>query len=131
MARTLAPLQNAVVNAVWALGFLLLVAVGMGLGDRPILYGLFLLGPLVSAAFARQLSAVVLGVLGVYAGILLTVSLVAIAKGSQTVDWRQTFLQGAVVSVVDLALSVPVWWYVHRLRRRVLVATVASETPRA
>jgi hypothetical protein len=127
MARTLSPIQSAIANAVWALGFIIITVLVLGhiagvtLDNRPILYGLFFGGPVLSAAFCNRFSGVLLGALGLGAGILLAGA--AMSMTSINVEWSRAAIFTALISIADLAVSIPIWWCVRRLRRGIAAAT--------
>jgi hypothetical protein len=130
MARALSAKQNVIVNAVWAAGFVLGIlvlgrTVGWTIDDQPVLYGLLLLGPVLSAAFCGRLYAVLLGALGFGAGILLA-GVLAATLMNMSADWGRAIVLVLLISIADLIVTVPVWWCIRRIRRTTGVTTSAA-----
>jgi hypothetical protein len=128
MTRTLSPIQNGIINAAWALGFLLVVlvlaqTVGIRLDDSPVLYGLLLLGPVLSAAFCHRLLGVLLGAIGFGTGVVLAALLTLASTGSANVDWGRVAVLVPLVSLAGLAAGIPVWWCTGRFRRMIAATT--------
>jgi hypothetical protein len=105
----------------WALGFVLLVVflaqnAGLDLERRRLaLYALFLFGPVLSAGCCSQAFAVLLGTVGLSAGVIAAALFLDFFG---PVEWGQTIFVTLLIWIVNVAVSIPVWWYVRRLRVR-------------
>jgi hypothetical protein len=131
MARTLSPIQNAILSAGWALLVVLVVLLlahfaGLTLNNQPFLYGLLFLGPVVSAAFCRRLSGVLLGAVGFGAGVLLGGLIATLSVKSMSVAWTRAAILIPLVAIGELLVSIPLWWCVRRFQR---VSAQTASTP--
>jgi hypothetical protein len=130
MTRALSPAQNAIFSAGWALVIVLILLVlarfaNLTLDSIAVLCGLVLLGPVVSAAFCRRLSGVLLGAIGLVIGLLI-VGLIAALFFVDLVDWTRLGLVVPLVLLADLIVSVPLWWCIRRFRK---ISAPTTSTP--
>lgn len=128
--HTLSPVQTAILSTGWTMGvFLVLLVLAKSIDltlDGPAALGaLILLGPIVLAAFSRQLSGVLLGAVGLGAG-LLTVDLIAAIFFADFVDWARILILVPLLPLGNLIVGVPLWWSIRRLRCKSAPATLTS-----
>ena len=121
MTRSLSPVLCMILNAVWIVGFafiVLFLARNNDLAPQsiPLLNVLFFLGPVVCAALCDRLLGPLLGALGFAGGAIIAGVVCLLAVPAVNIDWtRIVFLP--LLSVANLAVTVPVWWLSHRCRR--------------
>ena len=121
MKVTLSPAKVATANAACAVGFTIIALVlsrlnVLRLDDDSRLYALLLLGPALSAAFCRRLSAVFFAAVGLATGVLLVGASAGLFVPSVYVDWGRVGIVVPAVSAIAFAVSVPVWWWIGRRR---------------
>lgn len=122
MAHGLSPRRAALINAVYAFIFILVVVGVVSPREnlstpvlRAGLLALFTLAPVISAVFCRRFSAVLLGTLGLAAGILAAACVFDLFSEVH-VAWTVTMISVVGVSAAALVLSLPMWWWIGRRR---------------
>ena len=122
MAYSLSPQRAALINAIYAfLSILVIIGVVSPRTNlstpalRAGLLALFILAPVISAAFCRPFSAVLLGALGLAAGILVAACVFDLFSEVH-VAWTVTMISVVGVSAAAFVLSLPVWWWIGRRR---------------